>query len=380
MRTEVVDSLTLVKAEDWNRLADTSNPFVQHQFLVALEKNRCLQEYGWYPQHIVLYDDNEKLLAATPLYIKDNSYGELVFDWSWADAYHRAGLPYYPKLVTAIPYTPVTGPRLLVAPEQDYASCAKCLTEAAVDHADQLGASGVHWLFTNQQDTDYLKEQHYSMRLGCQFHWRNSEYENFDQFLSALNSAKRKKIKRERRYVKEQGVQLEIRSGRDMDDELWSMYHQFYTSTFDRKSGMPTLQLDFFREISQTMPDNIVIVFAVHNNNYVASAFNMRDQTTLYGRHWGCNTKFHSLHFECCYYQGLEYCIRHNLARFEPGAQGEHKISRGFLPVPTWSAHWISQPEFAGAIEQFVERERTGMEHYINSLMSHSPYRETTQP
>jgi predicted N-acyltransferase len=213
------------------------------------------------------------------------------------------------------------------------------------------------------------------MRLGCQFHWHNQNYQQFEDFLAQMTSSKRKKIKRERRYVVEQDVMLEIRHGNEMNEELWEIYHDFYTSTFDKKSGMPTLQLDFFKEIGETMPANIVIVFAKHAGKYVASAFNMRDQVTLYGRHWGCNQEFHSLHFEACYYQGLEYCIKNKLASFEPGAQGEHKISRGFLPTKTWSAHWIGHAEFSKVISQFVEREEAGMRHYINSLMNHSPFK-----
>ena len=375
MRTEIIESISDIGPEQWNRLTGPGNPFIQYEFLAALENNHCLHDYGWYPKHIVLYDD-DILIATTPLYIKDNSYGELVFDWAWADAYHRSGIPYYPKLVTAIPYTPVTGPRLLIAPEQDYSLCAKQLTEAALELAEQINASSMHWLFTDQTDTAFLEKQGFAMRLGCQFHWHNQNYKNFDHYLSYLTSAKRKKIKRERRYVLEQDVQLEIRHGNEMTDELWHIFHGFYTNTFDRKSGMPTLQLDFFKEIGESMPMNIVIVFAVHAGKYVASAFNMRDQATLYGRHWGCNADFHSLHFEACYYQGLDYCIDQKLSSFEPGAQGEHKISRGFLPTATWSAHWVAHPEFSDAISQFVERERGGMEHYIDSLMDHSPFKE----
>ena len=375
MHTEIIDSLSGIKPDLWRRLTGSGNPFIQYEFLSALETNHCLQEYGWYPQHVVLYNDNE-LVAATPLYIKDNSYGELVFDWAWADAYHRAGLPYYPKLVTAIPYTPVTGPRLLVDESYDYNVCATKMSEAILEHAQRIQASTMHWLFTDQQDTQFLSQQGHAIRLGCQFHWHNQEYESFDHFLAQLTSSKRKKIKRERRHVAEQQIELEIRDGMTMTDELWQIYHDFYVSTFDRKSGMPTLQLDFFKEIGATMPENIVVVFAKHQGKYVASAFNMRDRSTLYGRHWGCLQQFHSLHFEACYYQGLEYCIQHKLSRFEPGAQGEHKISRGFLPTATWSAHWVAHPEFASAINQFVERERIGMQHYIEALNDHSPFRK----
>ncbi|MGD8926969.1 MAG: peptidogalycan biosysnthesis protein, partial [Thioalkalispiraceae bacterium] len=269
MKIEILDSLKSIQARQWNHLAGKNNPFIQYEFLFALENNRCLEEFGWYPRHIVAFE-NEQAVAAMPAYIKDNSYGELVFDWAWADAYHRAGLPYYPKLVTAIPYTPVTGPRLLVAPEQDYAACATLLTDTCIKQAEHLNMSSMHWLFTDKRDSAFLKRRGYAMRLGCQFHWQNNSYRDFDDFLAHLTSSKRKKIKRERRYVVEQDVELEIRHGRDMTDELWEIYHNFYTSTFNKKSGIPTLQLEFFREIGETMPDSVVIVFAKHAGDHVA--------------------------------------------------------------------------------------------------------------
>ncbi|VAW98285.1 FIG110192: hypothetical protein [hydrothermal vent metagenome] len=375
MRAEIIEKLSTINLIDWNRVAGPTNPFIQYEFLIALENNRCLDEYGWHSRHIVLYDDDDQLVAAMPMYLKDNSYGELVFDWAWADAYHRAGIPYYPKLVTAIPYTPATGPRILVDENQDYETCAKQLTHFAIKHAESINASSLHWLFTNKRDTDFLRSQGHPMRLGCQFHWQNLPYENFDDFLSHMSSSKRKKIKRERRQVKEQGIEIEIRHGDEMDDSLWKIYHDFYTSTFDKKSGMATLSRDFFQELGETMPRNVVIVFAKYQNQYIASAFNLRDQTTLYGRHWGCSEEFHSLHFEACYYQGLDYCIQHGLQRFEPGAQGEHKISRGFLPSDTWSAHWIAHPEFNQVIQNYTQQEQQGMQHYIDSLCDHSPFK-----
>ncbi len=375
MRTEIVEKLSTIEPADWNRVAGPINPFIQYEFLIALERNRCLDEFGWYSQHIVLYDDQDQLVAAMPMYLKDNSYGELVFDWAWADAYHRSGIPYYPKLVTAIPYTPATGPRILVEESHHYDEYAKQLTDSAIKHAESIKASSLHWLFTNKRDTDFLKSQGLSMRLGCQFHWQNLPYENFDDFLSHLSSSKRKKIKRERRQVKEQGIEIEVRHGDEMNEALWAIYHNFYSSTFAKKSGMATLSRDFFEEIGQSMPRNVVVVFAKHQNQYVASAFNMRDQSTLYGRHWGCSEEFHSLHFEACYYQGLDYCIEHGLNSFEPGAQGEHKISRGFLPTDTWSAHWISHPEFNQVIKNFTDQEQQGMQDYIDSLCDHSPFK-----
>ena len=375
MRSEIIESLSTIDLPAWIRVAGKSNPFLQHPFLNALERNHCLEEYGWYPQHICIFE-HDKLIAAMPMYIKDNSYGELVFDWAWADAYHRHGLPYYPKLVTAIPYTPATGPRLLVDSEYDYATYADALIGFALEHARQLNMSSVHWLFTNQRDTALLREHGMAMRLGCQFHWTNHGYDSFDSYLQTFSSQKRKQIKRERKRVAEQGIEIEIRHGNEMNDELWAIYHQFYSSTYDRKSGMATLSLDFFQEIGETMPHNVVIVFAKHDGKYVASAFNVAGESTLYGRHWGCDGHYHSLHFEACYYQGLDYCIKHGLQYFEPGAQGEHKISRGFLPTETWSAHWIANDSFSDAIRRHTEQEQIGMQHYIKSLAAHSPFKQ----
>ena len=373
-RVTIIGELSEIPCEQWNHLVGTNNPFLRHEFLHALEKHRCLQEYGWYPQHILLHD-NDILIGAMPMYIKDNSYGELVFDWGWADAYHRAGIAYYPKLVTAIPYTPATGPRLLCADAELYPRVADQLINAAIAHAEHHKMSSAHWLFTDTRDTEFLRSKQLLMRLGTQFHWENQHYENFDHFLESLSADKRKKIKRERRRVQEQHIQIEIRHGDEMTDALWDIYHHFYRSTFERKSGMPTLSLDFFRDIAATMPRSVVIMFALHDGKYVASAFNVRGSDTLYGRHWGCSAEYHSLHFEACYYQGLEYCIANKLQRFEPGAQGEHKLSRGFLPSETWSAHWIAHPQFRDAINAFVTREQSAVHAYMEELNTHSPYK-----
>jgi predicted N-acyltransferase len=374
MRFEIVERLNKVDPTRWDRLSNGRNPFLLHAFLSALENNHCLEEYGWYPQHILIYEDQE-LVAAMPLYIKDNSYGELVFDWGWADAYHRAGLQYYPKLVCAIPYTPATGPRLLVAQGHDYSRYATALINHSIELAQQNNMSSTHWLFTDARDTQLFREAGYSLRLGCQFHWHNDNYQSFDQYLATFTAQKRKQIKRERRRVQEQGILLEVRHGDEMTDALWQIYHDFYCSTFDRKSGMATLSREFFQEIGTNMPRNVVLVFARHGQEYIASAFNLRGQDTLYGRHWGCRAEYHSLHFEACYYQGLDYCITHGLQSFEPGAQGEHKISRGFLPTATWSAHWIAHPQFREVIAQYTQREQVSMQHYIDSLMEHSPFK-----
>jgi len=375
MELRIRTSLDAIPPEHWNSLVDADNPFARHEFLIALERHQAVgDKFGWLPQYITAYE-NDTLLGAVPMYLKDNSYGEFVFDWDWADAWHRSGLEYYPKLVVAIPYTPATGQRLLLRNSNDEQT-ANALIEFATAHARSLNVSSLHWLFTNTTDTQRFREHSdYMLRLGCQFHWQNQNYNNFDDYLSHLTSKKRKLIKRERRQVRDQNIKLEVLHGNEISEEQWQIFHGFYCSTFDKKSGYATLSLDFFLEISRTLPGNIVLIMAKHRGDYVASAFNIRGENTLYGRHWGCSEDFHSLHFEACYYQGLEYCIEHGLQGFEPGAQGEHKISRGFLPAPTRSAHWIAHPQFRQAIDQFLQRETKAMQHYIDELSQHSPFK-----
>jgi len=375
MRLSIVDNLDSIPADAWNGLAGDANPFLRHQFLAALERHGCVgPRFGWLPRHLVMRD-GDHLVGAVPLYLKDNSYGEFVFDWAWADAYRRAGLDYYPKLVASIPYAPVTGPRLLLADVPERELVAQGLIQGALDYARKLGVSSLHWLFTHADDSRRLHQQGLMLRQGCQFHWHNPGHGDFDEFLATLTSKKRKQIRRERRLVREAGVVIEVRSGHEIGDGLWEVFQRFYASTFAKKSGYPTLNLDFFREIGQTMAQNVVLVVARHNGRYVAGALNLRGANTLYGRHWGCVRDFHSLHFEVCYYRAIEYCIEHGLARFEAGAQGEHKLSRGFLPVSTWSAHWLADADFNQALRGFLEREKEAMQDYMQVLTEHSPYR-----
>lgn len=378
-RSLIIGSLDEVSSDAWNALSGTDIPFLRHEFLSALERHHCVGEStGWIPQHVLIYHNNS-LLGAMPLYLKTNSYGEMVFDWAWAEAYQRNGMDYYPKLVSAIPYTPATGPRLLIAAAAERVTIAAQLIQAALEHASNLGLSSVHWLFPHQQNRQQLEQQGLLMRLGCQFHWHNlpgeQGYRDFDDYLDRFTSSKRKKIRRERRLVTESGVTLKRLYGHELSEQQWQSVHRHYRSTFDRLSGYATLSLDFFRDISQTLPQQLIVIIAEHLGDTVASAICYRDDTTLYGRHWGCDAHYQNLHFEACYYQGLEYCIEHQLQRFDPGAQGEHKISRGFLPTPTWSAHWIADPAFKKAISDFLQRETQGMQHYIQELNEHSPFR-----
>ncbi len=387
MRLTVSNNLNEVPAAQWNALTGTDIPFLRHEFLSALETHHCVGEAaGWIPQHLLLFDtvDNkETLVGAVPQYLKTNSYGELVFDWAWADAYHRIGKRYYPKLVVAIPYTPATGPRLLIlpegSPEADQKTVADALIKHSIEHAKKLQVSSLHWLFPNDGDLDRLKSHGFMPRLACQFHWQNSSqnngYRDFDDYLDHFTSSKRKKIKRERRQVVESGVVIYRLHGDELTQEQWQAVHRHYASTFDRHSGYATLSLNFFLELAHTMPKQLLIILAESNGEPVASAICFRDNHSLYGRHWGCGQHFQNLHFEACYYQGLEYCIEQGLSRFDPGAQGEHKISRGFLPTPTWSAHWIADSEFSKAIEGFLKHETVEMQLYINELSTHSPFK-----
>jgi predicted N-acyltransferase len=376
MRTAVISNIREISADDWNRVSGTGHPFLRHEFLAALEANDCVGEaYGWWPQHLAVYDDADTLAGVAPLYLKNNSYGEFVFDWAWADAYQRAGIPYYPKLVSAIPYTPVTGSRLLVRPDCDHAGVTGALVTSSLSLAVEKQASSLHWLFTDEADTSLLCDAGFMRRTSCHFHWHNDNYTSFDDFLSRLSSRKRKKIRRERRYVSEAGVSMHMVHGSDASEEQWQLMHDFYCSTFNRKSGTPTLSLGFFLEISQTMGDQVVLVFADHGGKPVAGAIMLRGEDALYGRHWGCREEFHSLHFEACYYQGIDYCIEHGLQLFEPGAQGEHKISRGFLPSYTWSAHWIANEQFREAISRYLQQEHEMMVDYHDDLMQTSPFR-----
>jgi len=375
LRIVVAEDLGRVSAADWNSLGATPYPFLRHEFLRALETAGCLGErYGWIPQHLLAYRGT-CLVGAAPLYLKSNSYGEFVFDWSWADAYRRNGLDYYPKLVSAAPYTPATGPKLLVPPGVGSTAVRHALADAATRLADGLRVSSLHWLFSPTDEADWLESTGLLRRTGCQFHWRNEGFADFDAFLATLSAEKRKKLKRERRRVADDGVTFRLLHGSDAREGDWAFFHGLYADTFHRHGGIPTLSLDFFLRLAEQVPESVLLVVADHGRRAVAAAFCLVGTDTLYGRHWGCRETYHSLHFEACYYQGLEYCIRQRLARFEPGAQGEHKVSRGFLPTPTWSTHWIADPRFRSAIEGFLAMESRAMSDYCAEMLSHSPYK-----
>jgi len=378
MKLTLLNSIEEVTADQWNAVSGTGNPFLRYEFMAALERNGCVGEkHGWLPHHLAAFDDEETLLGVVPMYLKDNSYGEFVFDWSWAEAYQRAGLSYYPKSVVAIPYTPTPGPRILVRPDACRETVSTQLIELGRAWSQSEELSSLHWLFTDATDTAQLSKQGFLLRLGCQFHWENRNYRDFDDYLSNFNARKRKKVRRERRYVQEQEIELVTVHGHEASDLQLRTMHDFYRCTFEKKWGHPTLTLEFFHDVAQTMGEQLVFFIAQKQQEMVAAAICFRGDDTLYGRHWGCYADYHSLHFEACYYQGIEYCIKHNLKIFQPGAQGEHKISRGFLPTPTWSAHWIANEQFRELIARFLDHETAAMHDYIKELGQRSPFRDS---
>lgn len=380
MPISIIDSLDQLRAEDWNALiGPDQNPFLRHEFLVNLERHGCVGEHwGWQPRHLALHEASGRLLGAVPQYVKDNSYGELVFDWAWADAYQRSGLRYYPKLVSAVPYSPVTGRRLLIHPEAEHEAVARTLIEAALQEARAGDYSSLHWLFPDQADLKALEAQGFLRRSGLQFHWHNRGYRDFEHFLEGLTAKKRKTIKRERRRVREAGIRIEVLDGHHISEEQWALFNRFYRNTFERLGGYATLNEAFFKAIGKELADQVVLALARDGDEYVAGALSLRSATTLYGRHWGCKADYHSLHFELCYYTGIEYCIAQGLSSFEPGAQGEHKVGRGFEPVPTWSAHWLAHREFSGIIERYLAQEEELMADYRDEMQEHLPFKTGT--
>ncbi|MCH8070876.1 MAG: N-acetyltransferase [Proteobacteria bacterium] len=379
MRTVVTDGIAEFDARDWNALVGDSYPFLRHEFLLASEKTGCVSaDSGWSPRHIGLFDDNNKLVGAMPLYEKTHSWGEFVFDWSWAQAYRQAGLDYYPKLVSTVPFTPAPSRRLFVS-DQDL---KPVLLQAALSYADQCDHSSLHVLFPREDELGILEDAGLKIRKDCQFHWHNHDYRSFDEFLATFSSKKRKKARRDRRHVAEAGIRFRWLTGHEMDTAIWADVYQLISLTFLRRGSMPYFSFDFFVEVSRRMPDNILVVLAEQNRQPTAAAIFYVSDAVLYGRYWGSDSQYNALHFETCYYQGIDFCIANGKKIFQPGTQGEHKISRGFTPVSTWSAHWLARPEFFAAVADYLETEERHVDRYIEAANAHSPYRnqEPDQP
>ncbi len=370
-----LNSIAEVGAPEWNALAGSAQPFLRHEFLLSLEESGCTApSTGWAPRHALIEDAQGRLLGALPLYLKGHSRGEFVFDFAWANAYAQWGIKYYPKLVSAVPFTPVTGPRLLVSPAADGAAVSRALIRAAADYARARDLSSWHVLFPSNGELDCLTGAGLIGRRDCQFHWFNRGYGSFEDFLSTFTAEKRKKAKRERRRVAEAGIDFDTRLGGEMSDSLWRTVYEFYADTFYRHGHAPYLNRNFFKLVSARMPERLMLKIARQGRTPIALAIFFVGDNALYGRYWGAAGNYHSLHFETCYYQGIEYCIENRLGSFEPGTQGEHKVPRGFVPTLTSSAHFIADERFAAAIRDFAAREARGVDHYAAAVNEHVPY------
>jgi predicted N-acyltransferase len=368
----VLRTLKDIGADAWRALAG-GDPFLSWEYLGAMHETGCASaRSGWAPCYIVLSRGGE-LQAAMPLYLKDHSWGEYVFDWAWADAYRRYGHEYYPKLTCAIPFTPVSGQRLLA--RDDAARLALARTALALASAKEV--SSVHVLFPTEAESGVLQQAGFMLRTGVQFHWSNAGYADFEEFLATLTHAKRKKIRQERRKVAEAGVEFRRLAGTEIGPKEWAFFHRCYCHTYRAHMSSPYLNLEFFKRIGETMPHHLMLALATRDGEPIGASLCVYDAGTLWGRYWGALDYVPCLHFDACYYQPIEFCIERGIKVFEGGAQGEHKLARGFLPVVTYSAHWLARPEFADAVERFLESEAQGIAAYVDELNEHAPFRRT---
>ena len=375
LQVKLVQGIGQIDARTWDACVGPDQPFLRHAFLSALEDSgSASQRTGWLPLHLVAESGGEQIGCA-PMYLKSHSYGEYVFDWGWASAYERAGGTYYPKLQVAVPFTPVPGPRLLVRPGQGGTARAT-LAHGLVSAAEQLRVSSLHVTFCREDEWHELGAAGLLKRQGVQYHWHNRGYRAFDDFLASLKHSRRKTIRKERARVAEQGLSIEVLTGDALTPDIWDAFYPFYRSTVDKRWGGAYLSKRFFTRLGETMPEQVVLVLARHAGRYVAGALNLIGEDTLYGRIWGCRRQFEFLHFEACYYQAIEFAIDRGLARVEAGAQGPHKLQRGYEPVPTYSAHWIRDPGFRAAVERFLAEERAEMACEMEQLRDLLPYRQ----
>jgi predicted N-acyltransferase len=379
LQLRVLERVSEVPAAQWNALAG-SYPFLQHEFLAALENTGCAStQTGWTPQHLTLFD-GEGLAAAAPLYLKEHSWGEFVFDFAWARAAEQRGLHYYPKLVCAVPFTPASGPRLLTRPGLPAAALRATLLDWMREQSDGGEVSSAHGLFLDEAARQAADEAGWLLRRDCHFQWHNEGYRHFDDFLQRFSADKRKKAKRERRRVAEQGIAFTTLHGDELDAVTLERVHAFHAMTFLRHGHTPYLTRACFAELARGLGRRFIVKLARHGARAIAAAVFLRSDDTLYGRYWGAEDDYHSLHFETCYYQGIDYCIEQGLARFEPGTQGEHKLARGFTPAVTWSAHWIADGPLRRAIGTYLEREGAAIDAYAHEAEAHAPFKELPTP
>ncbi|MAO56351.1 MAG: GNAT family N-acetyltransferase [Rhodospirillaceae bacterium] len=377
---KVLQSLSEISPEAWNACAGDANPFVRHEFLSALEDSgSATRETGWLGQHLVIEDAAGTLAACAPLYLKNHSYGEYVFDWGWADAYERAGGRYYPKLQCSVPFTPATGPRLLVnkdLAEDQQREMGTALIAGMMQLAQNLNVSSLHVTFPTEDEWERFGDAGYLKRIGQQFHWENKGFETFDDFLAELSSRKRKNIKKERRAVEEADLEIRVLSGDEVTADQWDAFFQFYMDTTDKKWGQAYLRRDFFSLLAERMGEAVVLILVEKDGMPVAGALNLKGRDTLYGRNWGCIADYKFLHFEACYYQAIDYAIAHGLKWVEAGAQGPHKVQRGYLPQQTYSAHWIADKGFRDAVSDFLDDEARGISREMSAYGRFSPFKK----
>jgi predicted N-acyltransferase len=374
-KAEFRRSIHELEPQQWNALGADRNPFTRHEFLAALEHTHCVGPgTGWEPRYLALRDA-KGLAAAAATFVKTHSFGEFVFDFAWARAYERVGRRYYPKLTLAAPFTPATGPRLLVRADLDRDALSARLLERLEEHATSHGLSGVHALFLDEPARAACAQRGWLLRRDCQFHWTNRGYASFDDYLGTFTAEKRKKARRERRRVTDAGVRFETRFGGELDEPLLDRIYDLHRDTFVRHGHEPYLTRAFFSAVVRALPESFMVKLAVHGRAVVAAAIFFCCEEALFGRYWGAAADYHSLHFEACYHQGIEFCIERRIARFEPGTQGEHKVSRGFEPAITWSAHYIADAQFRAAIADYLAREAGAVEAYALQVQGHVPYR-----
>lgn len=379
MHAIIEQDLSNVDASQWNAMVPHQYPFLQHAFLSGLQETGCVcEDTGWQPQHILVYRDEHcaELLGALPCYLKYHSYGEYVFDWAWADAYQQAGHSYYPKLLCAIPFTPASGPRWLISNPDDADTVTQCMIDTATTLARQHAASSIHFLFTDSQTNQQLADRGFVQRNHSQFQWRNDNYQDFAGFLSRMNAKKRKNIKRERRRIDEAGIEYRWHNAEQLSDSAIAHMFAFYQRTIRRYGAQQYLTPEFFHHLHSQLADHTHVLLAYHNDTAIAGGLYFSSADTLYGRYWGALDDFHSLHFETCYYQPIDYAIKRGYQRFEAGAQGEHKLARGLLPSDTYSMHWLANPQFKHAVARYTEMEAERMARYTELLNQHSPFRE----
>ncbi|MEY4579393.1 MAG: hypothetical protein RL701_4096 [Pseudomonadota bacterium] len=374
MQTELVTSVAQIDPEAWDRTTGSDDPFVEHAFLAALEQSGCVGPgTGWLPQHVVLREHGE-LVAALPLYLKEHSYGEYVFDFGWASAAQRAGIRYYPKLVAMVPFTPATGKRFLIAPETPEQTAVSALLDGALYALAQHHASSVHLHFLNPQEAEWVaKDGRFQTRLSSQFHWTNRDYKTFDDHLATFRSAVRKEVRKERRRVTEAGLEVSVVEGPDLSPEEWAALRRFYFDTCEKHGSGPYLSSEFFEEIARTHAKRVVAVLARDRGEIVAGTLNFEKGGHLYGRYWGADREYDSLHFELCYHRLIERAIGRGVMRFEAGAQGIHKLRRGLLPVIIHNACYIADLRLRAAVSEFLQREESSVHFELSQLMHHGP-------